>query len=247
MTFIQRRKINPAFIYIRRQNLNPNSAALTDIINNLVRITHLVRQQRRHKLDRPVSLHIRSLIRDKRISRRVTLIETVPRKSLNQLKYLFRLLRLQPLLRTPFYKSLFLLRYGPGLLLTNCLNQRISLSQRYVTEPVAYPHHLLLVNHNAVRLVEHLFHNRMRQLPPRSVLAVNVITNQNHRPRPVQRVGRNQILNPVRNHLHQQILHPPRFELEHSLGLPTGEQFEYLFVLLVDLLKVNLNAVNFLN
>ena len=223
VTFIQRRKINPALIYIRRQNLNPHPAALTDIINDLIRITHLVRQQRRHKLDRPVRLHIRRLIRNKRIPRRVTLIETVPRKPLNQLEYLLGLLRFQSLLRTPLDESLFLLRYGPGLFLADCLNQRIRLPQRYVTEPVANPHHLLLVNHDAVRFFEHLFHNRMRQLPPRPVLAVNVISNQNHRPRPVQRVGRYQILNPVRHHLHQQILHPARLELEHSLRLTAGE------------------------
>ena len=55
------------------------------------------------------------------------------------------------------------------------------------------------------------------------MLPLDVIGNQLHRPRAIERVSGDQFLDPLGVHLHQQVLHPAGLELEHALRPPLGE------------------------
>ena len=76
-------------------------------------------------------------------------------------------------------------------------------------------HHLFLIDHDAVGLGQDLVQFRMRRLPFLAVLALAIIGNIGHRPRPVQRHRRDQILEPVGPHLPQHVAHALAFTLEH--------------------------------
>src|SRR3546814_5804781 len=66
---------------------------------------------------------------------------------------------------------------------------------------------------------------RMRVLHLRApVLALDEVRDQVHRPRPEQRVQRDQALEPIRLRALEQLAHAARLELEHRDGLAPGEQ-----------------------
>ena len=63
-----------------------------------------------------------------------------------------------------------------------------------------------------------------------AMLAIAIQRNQLHRPRAIQRIGRNQILQPIRLHLHQQILHPTGFKLKNPLRLPPAKHRQHVLI-----------------
>src|SRR3546814_16628941 len=56
------------------------------------------------------------------------------------------------------------------------------------------------------------------------VLALDEVRDQVHRPRPEQRVQRDQVLEPIRLRALEQLAHAARLELEHRDGVAAGEQ-----------------------
>ena len=240
---VQRREIDIAVVDVRRHHLDAHLPALADVLDDLVRVAHFVGQQGRHELDGPVGLHVRRLVRDERVPRRVALVEAVAREPLDQLEDLLRLVLLQALADAAGEEPLLLLLDDAGLLLADRLDERVCVAQRDVPQPVADLHDLFLVGHDAVGLFEDLGHDRVGQGPFGAVLAVDVVGDQDHRAGTVQGVGGDQVLDAVRLHLHQQVLHPARFELEDALGPAVREDLEGLRVGDVELLQVDLAAV----
>ena len=169
----------------------------------------------------------------------MALIKSVSGKAFDQLKNIFRLFFLQALIDAPADKSFLLLGDRLSLLFTYRLNKSVSLAKRYISQPITDQHHLLLVHHNAVRFFKDLGHDRMRQRPFRSVFTVDVIRYQYHRSRPIERIGRDKVLEPVRLHLHQQILHPAGLELKDPFCSASCEKLENFGIGDIDFLKID--------
>ncbi|MBA7658542.1 hypothetical protein ES703_66498 [subsurface metagenome] len=175
MAFVKRGKVDAAFVNIRREHLDAHSFGFVDVVDDLVGVAHFIRQQSRHKLDRPIGLHIRGLVCDEGVAGRMTFVEAIAGESFDKLENLLSLASGQTLINAARYKSFSFLGDGSGLFFAYRLDKPIGFTQRDVTEPVANAHHLFLVDHNAVRFTEDFGHNRMRQGPFRSVFSVDVI------------------------------------------------------------------------
>ena len=79
-----------------------------------------------------------------------------------------------------------------------------------------------------------------------AVLAIAIQRDQFHRPRAIEGVGGDQIVQPVRPHLHQQILHSAGFKLEDALGFAAAKQVEHFPVGEVDLFNVDVDSLDLL-
>ena len=98
-------------------------------------------------------------------------------------------------------------------------------------------HHLLLIDHDSIRLcqerIDRLVHQRHNVS---AMLARVVIGNQTHRTRAEQCVGSDQILQTVRLHVCQQSTHTARFKLKHATSFCAAEQTK-------DALVIQLNTI----
>ena len=120
---------------------------------------------------------------------------------------------------------LFSARYKFGIhmiqlvdqLFTHRLTQVVTLSSREVCNFTREKHHLLLVDCNAVRILEVFLHTRQvirnRFYP---VFALDKLRDVFHWARTIKRIHRNQILKSRRMKLTQILLHTWRFKLERT-------------------------------
>ncbi|OQA00699.1 MAG: hypothetical protein BWY71_00651 [Planctomycetes bacterium ADurb.Bin412] len=240
---INDRKIGKTLIDVRRQNIDPHLPAFVNIFGHLLRRSHFKRQQRRHELRRIMRLEIRRLKCQNRILAGVALVESIAPEPLDQLKNFLGLLFGNPFRKASGQKGILLGLNDAVFLLADRLDQPVRPRQRQVPQPVQDLHHLLLIHHDPVGFLEHLFHDRVRQRPALSVLAAVIIRNQRHRPRPVERIGRNQIFNPVRPHILQQIPHPVRFKLEHALRPAFRKKLQRLRIRQVDFIRLDVHPL----
>jgi hypothetical protein len=111
----------------------------------------------------------------------------------------------------------FFLAHGPA--------QQVGAAQRVAAQDLRGLHHLLLVDHDAVGLGQHLGHGRVRVFNGlTAVLACHKARDQVHRARAVQRVQCDQVFQPRRLGVAQHALHAAAFKLEHGLGAPVGKE-----------------------
>ena len=157
------------------------------------------------------------------------LVEAVAAEVFDQVEDLQRLLSIQPALDGPLDELAAALGDDVGLLLGDRLDRGVGLGQLDATQPVEDPHHLFLVDHHPVGLLEHLLEHGVnvgRLLP--AVLDVDVLVDHAavERARPVKGVGRDDVGEPVGLHLHQQVANARALELEDALGLPALQELE---------------------
>src|SRR6185295_17792708 len=113
-----------------------------------------------------------------------------------------------------------------GVLLPHRLAQDVRFAEREAGELPRDAHHLFLIRDDAVGLAENRL--ELRQLVPDLGLALltrDVVVDHPaaQRPRPVQRVQRDEILQRLRLRLAENIAHAARIELEDAVGLPLLE------------------------
>ena len=104
-----------------------------------------------------------------------------------------------------------------GQLLAHGLAQQVGAGQRVAADLLRDLHHLFLVHHHAVRRRQDRLQPRIGirgALAPR--LARDIVGNQLHRTRAVQRDQRDDVLEAGHRRLLQQFAHAARFELEHG-------------------------------
>ena len=111
-----------------------------------------------------------------------------------------------------------------GLLLAHGPAQQVGVAQRVTGQLLGDLHHLLLVDHDALGLAEQRLQIRVQVLGFLApVLALYVVGNQVHGPRPVERDQRNDVFQPVRLQLGGQLAHARRFHLEHRRQVSAGK------------------------
>ena len=113
------------------------------------------------------------------------------------------------------------LRVHLGLdLLAHGTAQKIGPAQRVAGELLGDLHHLLLVDDDPVGLGQDGFQQRVQVARVlQLVLDVDVARDVVHRPRPIERDHRDDVLEAVRPQPAQRVAHADRFQLEHALRL----------------------------
>ena len=141
-----------------------------------------------------------------------------------------------------------------GLLLAHGLAEAVCLARRVVGHLLRDVHDLLLVDDQAVRLVEDVLErlfqlrvDRCNRLAP--VLAVRVVPVgvDTHRAGAVQGQRRHDVVEARRLHALKQFLHATRVELEHAQGVAARQQLVHSLVVGVERLEVNGLAAVFLH
>ena len=162
------------------------------------------------------------VVGQQRIGGGVRLVEAVARKLLHQVKdFVGLVLRDAMGGQRTGAEFLAVLGHFLGLLLAHRAAQQVGAAERVAAQDLRGLHHLLLVDHDAVGLAEHLGHGRVRIfhfLAP--VLARHEAGDQVHRPWSVKRVQRDQVLQTGGLGVAQHALHAAAFKLEHGLGQP---------------------------
>ncbi len=112
-------------------------------------------------------------------------------------------------------------------LLAHGAAQKVGAAQRVARELAGDLHHLLLVDDDAVGLLQDRLEQRVQILGLLdAVLAVDVARDVVHRPRPIERVHGDDVVEAVRLELAQRIAHAAGFQLEHAGGLAAAQEVE---------------------
>ena len=121
-------------------------------------------------------------------------IETVACKLLHQIENFIGLGLHNAVLLSTRAEDTAMLGHLLGFFLTHRTAQQIRATERVAAQNLCSLHHLLLIDHDAVGLTQHIGHQRMRILNLLApMLARHEAGNQVHRARAIQRVERNQI------------------------------------------------------
>ena len=191
----------------------------------LVGVVHFHGHVGAEELRRVMHLQPARVIREQRVGGSMRLVEAVAGELLHQIEDLVGLELVDAVLRRAGAEDRAVLGHLLGLLLAHRAAQQVCPAQRIAAQDLRGLHHLLLVDHDAVGLAQHVGHQRMRILHfLAAVLARDEARDQVHRAGPVQRVERDQVFEPGRPGVAQHALHAAAFELEHRLGLAIGKQ-----------------------
>ena len=111
-----------------------------------------------------------------------------------------------------------------GQLLAHRATQQISGAQCVAADDLRNLHHLLLVDHHAVRRRQDRLETGVDVLESlRALLAAHVVGDELHRPRTVERHQRNHVVEALRRRLQEELAHAARFELEHGRRIAAAE------------------------
>ena len=182
-------------IYVRRQDGDPHLLGLGDEERHLVLGVHHRGDQRRHVLSGVVRFEPRGSVGDQRVAGGVRLVEAVVRRTLVGRPKLLDHLLAGPGPPAPFEELGLELGHRLAVLLADRLAQVVGLGAAESGDLLGDLHRLLLVDDHAVGR----FENRAQALVGVGdglgvVLAAGVVGDVLHRPGPVQRVERDQVL-----------------------------------------------------
>ena len=131
-----------------------------------------------------------------------------------------------PARRRPLKKQLALrLHFGRDLLAHRAA-QQIGAAEAVAGQHLGDLHDLLLVGHDAIGFLQDPLERRVQVIG--LLLAMfhrDVSRDVLHRPRPVQRVGGDDVLEPVRAQLPEHVAHTGAFDLEHPHRVAARQEF----------------------
>ena len=134
------------------------------------------------------------------------------------------------------------------LLFPHRLAERIRLAPGEIRKFPGQEHHLLLIDGNAIRLAQDILHARKVVLNfLLSLLACDKIRNIVHRPRPVQRIHSDQVLETLRMEALQPRAHAVGFKLEEANGIAPAIDFIGFLVVNGNGFDVDVRTVQFLD
>ena len=232
---------------VRRQDADAHLRRLVDELHHEVGAVHFRGHQRGHEVPRVVNLQPRGLVRDERVGDRVRLVEAVARERLDVVEDLVRLL-LVVAVRGRAVDELAALRgHDRGVLLAHRLAQQVGVAERVAGHALRDLHDLLLVDDDAVRLLEQLLHDR-HEVPRllRAGLDLDVVVDHAgvERAGAIERVERGEVLELRRPRLAQQVDHAARLELEHALRPPFLEEPEDLGIVERQVVDIDRDALD---
>ena len=172
-------------------------ATLAEVLRQLVGVLGLDGQQRRHEVARVVGLEVAGLVREQRVRGRVRLVEAVAGEVRQQVEDLAGLLLRQLVLDGPVHEAIALRGHDLGVLLAHGLAQHVGFAHREAADVAGHAHDLFLVRDHPVRVAEdrlHLRHHVRDLLAPVATVHEAVDDAGAERPRPVQRVEGDQVV-----------------------------------------------------
>ena len=198
----------------------------------LVGVVHFHRHIGAEELGRVVHLDPGRVVGQERVGGGVRLVEAVAGKLFHQVKNLVGLLLTDVVLGGADAEDGAVLGHFLGLLLAHGPAQHVGAAQRIAAQNLRGLHHLLLVDHDAVSLGEHLGHQRVRVLDHlATVLARHKAGDQIHGAGAVQGVQRNQVFQARGFGIAQHALHAGTFKLKNGLGRALLEQAIHLGII----------------
>ena len=205
---------------------------------------HVEAHRRGVEFDRVVRLQPGGLVGDERVGGGVALVEAVARELVDQVEQLVGLggrdgidprAALDEAGALGVHLRLDLLAHGAA--------QQIGLAEAEAGEHLGRLHHLLLVDEDAVGLLQHLLEQRMGIFDRlAAVLAGAEHRDIVHRAGPVERDERDDVAEIVRLHRRQRAPHPLRFELEHADRLAALEEGVDLGIVPGDAVEIDVDA-----
>ena len=158
------RVIHVAKINVRGQHRYLHSPAFRDGGDDLLGVVDVGVQQRRHVLGGIVGLQVGGPVRDYSVADRVRFVEGVSGEGLDERKDSFGKLLLVALLQRARNEILLLLRHDRGDLLAHGLSDDIGFAQGIACDGAEYMQHLVLIDDDAVGLLQDVLQVRMRVL-----------------------------------------------------------------------------------
>ena len=213
--------------------------ALVHELGDLRNLVAAARHDGGHELGRIVGLEVGRLVGHPRIAGGVRLVEGVGGELLPVGPDLLQYLRV---VAVSFAALDELGLHGVddlNLLLTHGLTQGVALAAGEVGQLSREQHHLLLVDGDAVGVLQPLLHQRMvvdHFLA--ALLAVDEVGDVLHRPGTVERVHRHEIRKPLGLERPEPLLHPVRLELEKPGRLAAAEELVGLAVVVRNPVRV---------
>ena len=157
------------------------------------------------------------------------LVEAIAGELLHVVPDAARLPLLDPAVGAALQELVLLGGHDVGLLLPHRLAEDVGLAEGVTGQGGGDLHDLLLVDHDAVgpgqdRLQQRVVVGDLRlPVPP-----LDEIVDHLHRPRPIQRVERGQVLEAIGLEALQDVAHAVRLELEQAAAAAGGTNVEYL-------------------
>ena len=188
-----------------------------------------------------VGLEVGGLERDVGVGGGVALVEAVARELLHEVEQLGGHVGRHAVATRALDEDAAVLGHLLGLLLAHRAAQQIGAAQRVASDGLRDAHDLLLVDHDAVGLAEDLLEARVEVLDLLTpVLALDVVGDQVHGPRTVERIQGDQVLEPVGLGALEQLAHAARFELEDGRRVGALEDLVALGVVERQVVEVDL-------
>ena len=233
---------------VGRHHRDTQAAGVVNVLNQdipLVAVLDFAGEESGHKLGRIVGLQVGGLIADEGIGGAVALVETVTAEEGDESKdFAGGCLGHASLLSAGE-------EFGPALIdslvlfLADGFDAGVGAGELDVAQAVENPHHLFLVDHDAIGLGEDFFHHWMRinRLFP-AMLAIDVGFDHAaaERAGAIEGVTGDQVVNVVRPHALEKVADAVGFQLEHSLGVAALQECEGGRIVERNLLQVELHA-----
>ena len=219
LTLVVDTKLHITLVDARTQCRNIHRLALLHELRYLTDIRETTRHQRCHIFSGIMGFQIGCLISDPRITGGVRFVESIRSKFLPVAPDLLQDLRIVSVLRA-LLEKLRLHRVDDGLfLLTHGLTQGITLTTSEVGQLTGEQHHLLLIDRDAVGVLQVLLHAGDIILDTRRVfLTGDELGDVIHRSRAIEGIHSDEVFEDRRMKLLQIFLHSRRLKLERSDG-----------------------------
>ena len=211
------REIRRRLVHVRRQKLDAKLVEVTPVAVQLLDVAHVEGHRRGEELDRVVRLEIGGLVADQRIGGGVALVEAVARELVDLVEDRGGPVLLDAVLLRAFDEARPLGVHLGLDLLAHGTAQQVGAAQRIAAQHLRDLHDLLLVDHDAVGLLQDPFEQRMQVVRLLlAVLALDVARDVLHRARPIERHDGDDVLEAVGLQAAQHVAHAVAFQLEHA-------------------------------
>ena len=211
---VGRGEVHLRAVHVWRKDSDPHQSHRVQVEGLVVLVVLHAGQERRHELDRVMLLQVGRLVGDQGVRARVRGVEAVVGERDDEVEDLFRLPRLMAPGHGPLDEFLPVRDQLCPDLLAHGLAERVGLPHRIPGQRHGDLHDLLLVDDDPVRRPEDVLQigvgvgHGLAAVLALGVLDMHVLPE---RARPVQRVQRHQIFEPVRCELPDELAHPGAF------------------------------------
>ena len=239
------REVGVGLVHVGAEGLHAEGFDLRHEFGELVRVALFGREHRGHELDRIVGLQVGGAVREDGVGGGVRLVEAVLGELLQGGEDLLGLLLVDVVGGLgALDEDRALLLHLLADLLAHRAAEHVGAAEGVAGDDAGGFHHLFLVDQDAVGLLGDLLEERVRVFDEAGVvLALDVVRDELHRARTVERDERDDLVDLGDVELAAERLHAAGFELEHADGLRLIEEGEGLGVVEADFLDVEVGQL----